>query len=108
MSDGILICARATENHTLDSTIDTCGTCGEKVWVSPSGQAAIAEGRVGLVECLPCATPRMSDMPSAELAPGALEELEANGFGWLATALSKLPPEEIVKALAQIQREKNS
>jgi hypothetical protein len=55
-----------------DSVRFVCALCGATVWLTPSGQAAQAEGAA--VWCIPCANRNVQQFDEVTMAPGALGE----------------------------------
>lgn len=99
----VLVCVRASENHTLGSVLDTCETCQERIWVSTSGQEALANGTATSRMCVPCAQGQ-EGIAEGRMLEASFDDLRRSGYGDLADFLERVQREapELVPELLQM------
>lgn len=76
----MLVCARtqSSPRPVYGSIRADCQECKSSVWVSVSGQKAIAENKTLKPYCIECAAVKVKDSEEevkAEIVPGAIDEL---------------------------------
>jgi hypothetical protein len=77
----ILICVRVSEMPPVFGSVKAkCEDCKLPVWVSVSGQKAIAKDKTLKPFCMECAFAKMKDDDDlkASIVPGAIDELKQN------------------------------